>query len=158
MFKMKSPILHFLLLIPRVSLNFTLDSIHKCSRVPQIFAKECLKLVPHDWDKAICVLFPLILLQAEADLLPKKGRSKRNLVKAFGSSSNKVILILLIEVIALLIGFTVVYVQGLGFQGLVLDNLPPNSRGEKELRRAIKKRSLQKQPWPQTEVILEQAF
>lgn len=81
--------------------------------------KKCLKLVPSNQNHVIYILFLLVLLPAKDGLVPKKEHSKKNLVRIFGSSSDKVILILLTEVIAFHIGFTAIYVWGSSFQRLV---------------------------------------
>lgn len=70
--------------------------------------KECLKLVSYDRDRAVCVLLSLALLLMEADVVPKEGFSKKNLVSAFSSNGGKVIFILLTEVITFYVGLTVV--------------------------------------------------
>lgn len=73
------------------------------------------QLVLRDWNRTICLLFPLVLLPAEADLAPKEKYSKKILVRALGSSSGKVIITLLIEVVAFYVKFTAVHVRATGF-------------------------------------------
>lgn len=68
------------------------------------------KLVLSNWNGVICVLFLLILLPSEVNIILKKKYSKTNAVGALGSSSNKIILILLIEVITFYIRFIAIYV------------------------------------------------
>lgn len=78
--------------------------------VPQTLAEEHLELVPHDQDRAVYVLFLLILLSAKTDLVPKEKRGKKSLVSPPSSNGSKVVLILLIEVVALYVGFSAVYI------------------------------------------------
>lgn len=52
----------------------------------------------------------------EVDPVTKKEHSKRNLVRAFGFGSGKIIFILLIEVVVFYIRFTIVHVQEARFQ------------------------------------------
>ena len=82
--------------------------------------EEYLKLVLCNWDKAICVLFPLILLPTEANLVLKEGCGKKNLVKAFNSNSDKIIFTLLIKVEIFYMGFSAVHIQEVSFQMFVL--------------------------------------
>lgn len=82
--------------------------------------KEHLKLVPSDRDKAVYILFPLILSLVEADLVPKKGRNKKILIRLFSSSNGKTILILLIKVIKFYVGFFTIHVRKTSFQTFVL--------------------------------------
>ena len=77
--------------------------------------EECFKVIPCDWDKAICIFFPLILLPAEADLISKKTRSKKHLVSNFISSGGKVILTLLTKLVISFMRFIVIYIQEAGF-------------------------------------------
>lgn len=81
---------------------------------------EYLKFVLHNQDKAVCVLFLFVLLQAKADLVLKERHSKKKLVKTLGSGINKVIFILLREVVAFYMKFTAIYFQGANFQKRVL--------------------------------------
>ena len=56
---------------------------------------------------------PLVLLLAEADPIPEKRRDKRNLGRLCDSSSSKVVVILLTEVVRVHVGLSAVYVQGI---------------------------------------------
>lgn len=82
--------------------------------------KECLKIVPCDWDRVVSVLFLFVLLLAKLNLLLKEGCDKKNLVKTLSSSDGKAIFTLLTEVIAFYIKFTIIHVWQLSFQGLIL--------------------------------------
>ena len=72
--------------------------------------EECLELVPYDWDRAICVLFLLVLLPVETDPVPEERCGKKNLSKPCSSSSSKVVLILLTKVVAVHVELSMVYV------------------------------------------------
>ena len=78
--------------------------------------EECLKLVPRDRDRGVSVMFPLILLLAEADLVLEEGHGKGNLGRPRSSGGSKVVLILLTEVVAVHVGLSAVYVRGTGLQ------------------------------------------
>lgn len=69
-----------------------------------------MKLVPHDWNTTVYVLFSLILLLVETDLVPKEKYSKKNVIRPFSSSGGKIIPILLTKVIAFYVGFFVVHI------------------------------------------------
>lgn len=77
--------------------------------------KERFKLIPHNRDRAVNILFPLILLSAEANLVPKERCRKKNLVRVLGYNGDKVILTLLTKVVAFYIGFCVVHIWRVGF-------------------------------------------
>ena len=64
-------------------------------------------------------MFPLVLLLAEADPVPKEGRSKENLGRPCSSNGNKVVFTLLTEVVAVHVGLSTVYVWGAGLQLLL---------------------------------------
>ncbi len=57
-----------------------------------------------------------MLLLVEFDLILKKKNSKRNLVWPSGSSSSKMVLTLLIEIVAIYMRSTAVDVRGFGFE------------------------------------------
>ena len=57
---------------------------------------------------------PLVLLPAEADLVPEERRGKANLVRSHSSSGSKVVLALLTEVVAVHMELSEVYVWGTG--------------------------------------------
>lgn len=56
----------------------------------------------------------------EANLVSKKRRGEENLVSLSSSSSGKIVLTLVIEVIALHVGLFVVYVRGTRLQRFIL--------------------------------------
>lgn len=82
--------------------------------------EECFKLIPSDWNRAIYVLFLLILLPTKVDIVPKKRRDKENVIRVFSSNNGKVIFILLAKVLIFYVRFISIYVWKLGFYGLVL--------------------------------------
>ena len=82
-------------------------------------SKECFELVLRNWDRDICVMFLLILLPAEADLVPKEGRDKKNLGRLRSFSGSKIVFTLLTKVVAVHWGLSAIYVWGTGLQ------LPP---------------------------------
>lgn len=75
----------------------------------------CLKLVPSNKDKVICILFSLVLLLAKADLVFKKKYSKENFVRTLGFGNGKIIFILLTKIAAFYKGFTTIHVKKPGF-------------------------------------------
>ena len=64
-------------------------------------------------------MLPVILLPAEVDLVSKERCGKENLVSPPSSIVGKVVLTLLTEVIALHVGFSLIHVQGTGFQKFI---------------------------------------
>ena len=56
----------------------------------------------------------LVLLPAEADLVPEKGRGKGNSGRFRSFGDSKLVLTLLTEVVAVHVGLSVVYVRGAG--------------------------------------------
>ena len=79
-------------------------------------AEECFELVPHDRNKAIFVLFPFILLPAETDPVLEERCDKKNLGRLCNSSSSKVVLTLLTEILTVYVGLSAIYVQSTDFQ------------------------------------------
>ena len=61
-------------------------------------------------------MFSFILLPAETDPVLKEEYSKTNSSRPRSSSNSKVVLALLIEVLAVHVGLSIVYVQETGFQ------------------------------------------
>ena len=79
-------------------------------------AEERLELVPHYRDSVVYVLLLLILLPVETDPVSKERCGKRDLVRPRSFSSSRIVFTLLIEVVAVHVGLSVVYVQGTGLQ------------------------------------------
>ena len=77
--------------------------------------EECLELVSRNWNKAIYILFLLVLLLAKTDLVPKERYSKGNIDKPHSSNGSKVIFILLIEVEIVYVGLSTIYIRRSGF-------------------------------------------
>ena len=94
------PVEDFLLLVLGVPLELSPVDVHKGLRVTQASSKECLELVSRDRDRGFGVMSPLVLLPAEANLIPQEKPGKRNPGRSYGSSGSKIVLILLTEVIA----------------------------------------------------------
>ena len=69
----------------------------------------------HDRDRYVYVLFPVVLLPVEADLVPEERRGKKNLVSSLNSSGGKLIVILLTDIFALHVRLSAVYVWRTGF-------------------------------------------
>ena len=86
--------------------------------VTQASAEERLELVPGDRDRGIGVMSPLILLLAEANLVPEERRSKRNPDRPCSSGGSKVVLTLLTEVVVVHVGLSAVYVRRAGLEFL----------------------------------------
>ena len=59
---------------------------------------------------------PLILLPVEADPVTQARHAKGNLGRSRSSSGSKIVLTLLIEVIAVHVGLSAIYVRGTGLQ------------------------------------------
>ena len=97
-----------------VSLDLSQVVIHKDLYVTQAVMDKRLEHIPRDWDRAIYVLLPLVLLPAETDLVPKERRSKKNLSRSCNFSDSKIVLILLTEVLAVYVGLFAVHVWGTG--------------------------------------------
>ena len=79
-------------------------------------AEERLELVPRDRDKNFYVMSLFVLLPAEADPVSEEGRGKKNLSRPPSSSSSKVVLTLLTEVVAIHVRLSAIYVWEAGFQ------------------------------------------
>ena len=82
-------------------------------------AEKRHELVSHDWDRAVCLSFLFVLLSAETDPVPKERRGKRNLSRPCSSSSSKIVLTLLTEVIVVYVELSAVFPRGTGFQLLL---------------------------------------
>ena len=67
---MGCPVEDFLLLVLGVPLGLSPVGIYKGLGVTQAPTEECLKFVLCDRDRAFSVMFPLVLLPAEADQVP----------------------------------------------------------------------------------------
>lgn len=78
-------------------------------------AEKRLELVLCNQDRAVCILFLLVLLLVETNLIPKKRRDKKNLVSFPNFSGGKVVFILLTEVITLYIELSVVHIWEMSF-------------------------------------------
>lgn len=65
----------------------------------------------------------LILLPIEADPVPKKRRAKKNLVSPHSFNDSKVVFSLLTEVVAVYMGFSVIYVWEMDLQKLISELL-----------------------------------
>ena len=61
-------------------------------------------------------MFPLVLLPMEADPVLEEGCGKKNSGRPRSSSSSKIVLTLLTEVVAVHVGLFAVYVRGTGLQ------------------------------------------
>ena len=93
-----------------VPLDLSPVGIHKSLGVTQALAEERFELVSRNRDRDFCVMSPLVLLPAEADLVPKERRGKGNLGRPHSSGGSKVVLTLLTEVVAVYVGLSAVYV------------------------------------------------
>ena len=73
-----------------------------------------LELIPHDQDKVVCVLLPLVLLPAETDPVLEERHGKKNLDRSHSSSGSKIVLKLLTKVVAIHVGLSAIYVSQMG--------------------------------------------
>ena len=99
-------------------------------RIFQASIEEHFKLIPNDRDRVIYVLFLLILLPAETDLISNQRFSKKNLDNALSSISSKAIFILLMKVVTFYVRLIMAHTQRMSFQKLILGLL----RGGRSLR------------------------
>ena len=92
--------------------------------VTQAPAEECLELFPRDRNRNVRVMSPLVLLLAEADLVPEEGRGKKNPGRSRSSSGSEIVLTLPTEIVAVHVGLPTIHVRGPGLQLLAgyLDN------------------------------------
>lgn len=102
-------------MILEVLLDFFPVVVYKNLGVSQAFAKEGLKLILRDRDRAIYILFLLKLLLLEADPVREKRCNKKNLVSLLSSSGGKMVLKLLTKVITFYVGLSAVHVYNTGF-------------------------------------------
>ena len=105
----------FLQLILEITFNLFPIAIYKSLEVPQTFTRKCLELVSGHLGSAVGVVFLLVLLLAEADLVLKKKRSKGNLVNPLNSSGDKVVFTLLTKVVGLYIRLSALHIWRTGF-------------------------------------------
>lgn len=87
------------MLILKISLNFTLNIVHKHSKFSQIFPEKGLKFIL--WKKSGFVLVGIgfMLLLIEVNLIPEKQNCKKNAFVAFGSSDFKIVFTLSTKII-----------------------------------------------------------
>ena len=109
----------FLLLVLGVPLELSLVGVHIDLWVIQASSEECLELVLRDRDRGVCIMSPLVLPPTEAHLVPEEGRGKGNPGRPRSSSGSKIVVTLLIEVIAVYVGLSAIYVRGTGLQLLL---------------------------------------
>ena len=77
-------------------------------------AEKCLKLILRDQNRAICIMFLLVLLLAEANPVPKEKHSKKNPVSPHSSSDSKIVFTLLTKIIVVYIRLSVIYIWKTG--------------------------------------------
>lgn len=106
---------NFLQLILRISLDFSSVATHQNLRISKTFAEKHLKLVSYNQNRAVCILFSLILLLAEVNSVSKKKPSKKNSISALSSNSDKIILILLTKIVTFYVKSSTIHVQKTGF-------------------------------------------
>ena len=82
------------------------DDVNKSLGFAQALAKKGLKSFPVDKDINLVLYLMLILLPAGQGSIVQKGSCKQNSVLARGTSSSKVIFVLLKEIITLQVSFT----------------------------------------------------
>ena len=99
-----------------VPLELSPVCVYKDIWVTQALLEKYLELVPLDQDKVVCVMFPFVLLSAEADAVPEEERGKGNPDRPRNSSGSKIVLTLLTEVVVVYVGLSVVYVRGISLQ------------------------------------------
>ena len=116
MLKVGCPVKDFLLLVLGVPLKLFPISVHKGLAVTQATAEECLEFVLCDRDGDFGVMSPLVLLPAEANLIPQEGCGKRNLGRSRSSSISKIVLTLLTKFVAVYVGLSAIYVRETGLQ------------------------------------------
>ena len=104
----------FLQLVLRVSLDLLPVGIYKDFEVTQAPAEERLELVPGDLDRGVGVMSPLVLLPAEANLIPEERCGKGDPSRPCSSRGSKIVLTLLAEVVEVHVGLSAVYVRGAG--------------------------------------------
>ena len=104
------------MLVLGVPLELSSVGVHKGLGVTQAPAEERLELVSRDQDRIVCVMSPLILLPAKADLIPEERRDKGNPGRPRSSSDSKIVLALLTEVVVVHVGFSIVYAREMGLQ------------------------------------------
>lgn len=100
---MKSPILYFLLLILKISLNLNLDTNYKYSRLSKTLPEKGLKFILNKKNGTIAFNLSLVLLPVKIDLISEKYGSKKKVLIAFGTSRIKIVFVLPTKVLALYI-------------------------------------------------------
>lgn len=96
--------------------DFSQIVINKDLRFSGNLTERRFELVRENRNKVFSIELPFILLPTEIDLILKKRRCKRNLVRPCGSSDSKVIFTWLTEVIILHVRPSVIDVKRSGFQ------------------------------------------
>lgn len=115
MFKVRSSILYFLLLILIVLPNLISDDIYKQPKVFVTLLEEGLKFILGQ--KILDgLILQLVLIPAKASPVIKEKSGKEYLIKASGTDGGKIILTLLAEVVILYVGFFIIEVWESGFE------------------------------------------
>lgn len=115
---MSGPILHRLALVLRVLFSFTPDTIHKSSKISEVFSEEALKLGPSDWCGFIVPCFLLELLLSDSSV--QEQGCKENLVQFFSPNYFEIVFILLAKPIAIHVKITLVKIWKPNLEGLIL--------------------------------------
>lgn len=95
---MKNPILHFFLLIFRVSFNITPDIIYKYDKFFKTFLKKSFKFIPYTGTKLVMFKPDLMLLPIKANFLLEKQNCKKDIFIVFALGNFKIVFALPVKV------------------------------------------------------------
>lgn len=113
------PNLNFFLLILKVFLDFTTDTIYIGSEFSYVFLEKGFRLFP-TWERNCIAIDPiLLLLPAKENLVFEEKFRKQYAVIALASYCLKIVLILLTKVAAFFVQVSILYVRVLYFKELV---------------------------------------
>ena len=115
---MGGPVIYFLQLVLRVSLELSPDAINKWLRFLQILPQEGLELCPGNGDWFLTSVAMFELCPAHTKILTEKKSCKRSPVGPGGPGSLKVIFALLTEGIAVHMRLIIIYLWYFSLKGL----------------------------------------
>ena len=117
-FEVRDPVIYFLQLVLRVSLELPPDAINKWLRLPQVFPQKGLELYPDFGDLFLTFLAMFELCPVHTNIPMKKRSCKRSLVGPDGFGVLEIIFALLTEVITVHMQLIILYLWYLSLKGL----------------------------------------
>lgn len=97
-----------------ISLNSAPDGIHKQPGICKTFFEESFEFNPSQRNHYLALKLVLVLMKT--DHIMKEQSCKQGIIKANGITSSKIILILLIEVVAFYLRFSIIEIREFSLQ------------------------------------------